>query len=487
MQKKLLFIRKMMTQSIQNNRAYQHARSVHTPLRTCALALFVGAIALLLGCPDNNALIGTDTIPPPEITNLSAVGGDKNIMLSWEKPMVTDFAKVVIRWEPGNGVAEVHHDASPDNRYTVSGLANDTEYTVTIQSVDRDSNASVGIVRAATPAAINPAAPAAVSAVTATAVDGQVALAWTNPGDSDLAKIAISWTPNDGAAEVLAGATPNSSYIVSGLANAVAYLFTITAVDTMDTAAPALTISATPRAPLSLALDVTSDGITLASGESKLFLIENLSHQKAYRLLLNKSVGGTIAIAKIYDGTSDISAHNRLSGVSPHSSGIGATYFPYKERLFLPGRVGNYLFEVYNSHASKQAKNTTLVIGAYTTAPRMITDGVTRYGNPNFATADTYYYVAYTLGLMDTLMFDDAYDDAITDFSGIVAIVNPRPPTDFNATIFASFGVISGTAPLLRPESSIMPQVFFIECDTTIVSTADGNNTGLFFTVSAPY
>ncbi|MDR2739955.1 MAG: hypothetical protein LBB68_09030, partial [Treponema sp.] len=62
-------------------------------------------------------------------------------------------------------------------------------------------------------------APAKVSGLTGTAGDGQVVLTWTDPTDTDLDHIEITWEPGGGSASVPRG---TGTYTAAGLTNGTA-------------------------------------------------------------------------------------------------------------------------------------------------------------------------------------------------------------------------------------------------------------------------
>ncbi|MBQ0001962.1 MAG: SUMF1/EgtB/PvdO family nonheme iron enzyme, partial [Treponema sp.] len=93
-----------------------------------------------------------DLTPPAPVTNLTAkCTASGTVKLTWTNPTDTDFAKVVITYEPGNGNVIVAKTDSPNNEATVIGLTNDTEYTFTVKAYDNAGNASSGVNKKCTP------------------------------------------------------------------------------------------------------------------------------------------------------------------------------------------------------------------------------------------------------------------------------------------------------------------------------------------------
>src|SRR5574344_1794913 len=97
-------------------------------------------------------------------------------------------------------------------------------------------------------------APATVTNVAATAGDGKVVLTWSDPADSDLYGVRVSYTPAGGASGNIRAAFADGvlvakgaqTYIVTGLTNGTEYTFSVYAVDTSQNESAAATVSATP-------------------------------------------------------------------------------------------------------------------------------------------------------------------------------------------------------------------------------------------------
>ncbi|MEZ7821021.1 MAG: InlB B-repeat-containing protein [Patescibacteria group bacterium] len=93
--------------------------------------------------------VATDTTPPSNVTSLTAAAGDGQVVLTWNEPSESDFAKVSIS---GTGFTTVEVSKGITSQ-TITGLANSTLYTFTVKSIDTNGNISSGVSKDATPVA----------------------------------------------------------------------------------------------------------------------------------------------------------------------------------------------------------------------------------------------------------------------------------------------------------------------------------------------
>jgi formylglycine-generating enzyme required for sulfatase activity len=90
-------------------------------------------------------------------------------------------------------------------------------------------------------------APGEVTSLVATPSDGEIALSWNDPSDSDLDDVEITWEPDGAAAQSVAPGT--GSYTATGLSNGTAYTFTVVTVDATGNVSAGVEVTATPQAP----------------------------------------------------------------------------------------------------------------------------------------------------------------------------------------------------------------------------------------------
>jgi hypothetical protein len=185
-----------------------------------------------------------DTTPPGNVTSLAAAAGNGQVTLTWTDPTDADLKEIEITWTPNGTTPQTV--AKGTQTKTITGLTNGTPYTFTVKAKDNAENLSAGETTTATPGSSPPpdtTPPAKVTGLAAAAGDGQVSLTWTDPTDTDLKEIEITWTPGDGNATVTKG---TQTKIITGLTNRTAYTFTVKAKDTTGNQNTGETTTATP-------------------------------------------------------------------------------------------------------------------------------------------------------------------------------------------------------------------------------------------------
>jgi chitodextrinase len=202
----------------------------------------------------SEALVNDET-PPAKVTNLAAEAGNGQATLTWTDPADTDLAAIEITFVPAvTDVTQPITVVKGVQSRTVTGLANGTAYTFTVKAVDDSGSKSEGASTTATPseALVNDETPPAkVTNLAATPGNGEATLAWTDPADTDLASIEITFTPAvTGVDQPITVAKGVQSKIVTGLANETAYNFTVIAVDVSGNKSAGATATATPEAPI---------------------------------------------------------------------------------------------------------------------------------------------------------------------------------------------------------------------------------------------
>ena len=87
-------------------------------------------------------------------------------------------------------------------------------------------------------------APGEVTSLRATAGSGSITLGWTNPADTDLTRILISWSPGDGSHVIRSSSI--EQYEVKGLTGSTEYTFTVKTQDKSGNVSAGVTVKGTP-------------------------------------------------------------------------------------------------------------------------------------------------------------------------------------------------------------------------------------------------
>ena len=127
--------------------------------------------------------------PPPAPSGLTAIARTPTISLSWTDPEDSAISKYQHRVSADGGTTwnpdwtDVSDSDATTTSHTVTGLANDTTYTIELRAVRGQD-----IVGAASSITATPATPPAPSGLTATAGPLTIGLSWTDPEDPDISK-----------------------------------------------------------------------------------------------------------------------------------------------------------------------------------------------------------------------------------------------------------------------------------------------------------
>ena len=186
----------------------------------------------------------------PEGVQLSAVGGDGEVALSW----VYTGSEVVTGWEVRRS-SDGGSTWSPDwtavlgsdgatRRYTVGSLTNGTAYTFAVRGLITGSDPVVSNAVSATPEGVE---------LSAVGGDGEVALSWVYTGSEVVTGWEVrrssdggsTWSPDWTAVLGSDGATRR--YTVGSLTNGTAYTFAVRGLITGSDPVVSNAVSATPE------------------------------------------------------------------------------------------------------------------------------------------------------------------------------------------------------------------------------------------------
>jgi len=212
---------------------------------------------------------GHEVVAPAAPTGVAATPGDESATVSWTAPPAPPGAPVLsytVRTSPGGPTATAPGSATSA---TVVGLANGSSYTFTVSATNEagegPESAPTGPV---TPADTSPPGP--VSGFTATASAdqvGQVALAWANPGDADLAGVVVQLAqgatpPASSAAGTRVYQGTGTAATVTGLSAGTTYSFAAFAYDEVPNDSAAATATMTTPVPTSLEATASASIVT---------------------------------------------------------------------------------------------------------------------------------------------------------------------------------------------------------------------------------
>ena len=188
----------------------------------------------------------------PAPTNLAADPGDRKAILQWDTgdASITDYR---VHWQATSSGAtpeiwDVEAGSGNTTTTTISPLTNGTEYTFTVQAVDKSGSTAVitGLPSSATatPAPV-PDGPANLSA---TARSQEVALTWTDPDDDTITKYRVSTNGGTNFIDIEGSSAATTTTTVTGLTNGTLYTLALRAVNDSGDGLPA-SATATPLWP----------------------------------------------------------------------------------------------------------------------------------------------------------------------------------------------------------------------------------------------
>ena len=173
--------------------------------------------------------------------------------VTWTEPTAADYSHILLSWTPEAGLpAQPLRVDSGTTTAAITGLTDGTEYMFTAVSVDALGNQSASSDEAAVTADSTP--PGAVTNISTALTSTTISLTWTDPSDSDLSHVELTWLPADGGQtsplRVEAGVQAGQ---VTGLNSNAQYTITITTFDAAGHAGTAATARATTTAAITIA------------------------------------------------------------------------------------------------------------------------------------------------------------------------------------------------------------------------------------------
>jgi parallel beta-helix repeat protein len=216
-----------------------------------------------------------DQTPPAAPQGLTAIAGDRQIILKWRQNTEADFLRYrIYHGTSPNPITKVDSTNNiADTTKIFTGLTNGTKYYFRIAAVDQSLNES-GFSNevSATPTATD-LPPAAPQGLTASAGDRQITLKWQQNTEANFLRYRIyrGTSPNPITKVDSTNSIADTSKTFAGLINGTRYYFRITAVDqnlnesgySNEVSATPATANVPPAAPQNLAATAGDRQITL--------------------------------------------------------------------------------------------------------------------------------------------------------------------------------------------------------------------------------
>ena len=192
---------------------------------------------------------------PPAPTGLIATAGNAQVTLAWTASSGATSYNVYRSTVAGNEGTTPIATGVAGTAWINTGLTNGTLYYYRVAAVNAGGTSGMSNEASATPKVPAPPAP---TGLTATAGNAQVTLAWTaSSGAASYNVYRSTVAGNEGTAPIATGVTA-TAWINTGLTNGTLYYYKVAAVNAGGTSGMSNEASATPKAPPSGPVNVTS-------------------------------------------------------------------------------------------------------------------------------------------------------------------------------------------------------------------------------------
>lgn len=218
-----------------------------------------------------------DSTEPDAPTGLSAVRGDRRIILNWDDNVESDLAFYNVYWAAASGGPYVLLTTRATSDHVVTGLTNGDEYWFKIAAVDTSGNEStLSSSDSATPDLPDPddvTVPDIPTGLEAVGTDRTVTLNWDDAAESDFASYAVYRASQSGGPFVLLTTRTVSSYINSGLTNGTTYYYKVSTVDqTGNESDPTDEVPGTAEVPIDTIPPPIPTGLSAVKGNTTITL-----------------------------------------------------------------------------------------------------------------------------------------------------------------------------------------------------------------------
>ena len=214
--------------------------------------------------------------PPGAPAGLTATGGDATIDLNWSGPTDGAISRYQVRVSADGGTGwdpdwtDISGGGPDTTSHRLTGLTNDTEYTIELRAVRGASSAGPAARATAMPRPEPPPAPAGLKATGGyTTID----LNWSDPSDGAITKYQVRVSADGGAGwdpdwtDVSGSGAATTSHTLTGLTNDTAYTIELRALRG-ETVGAAASARSTPRPEP----PPSPDGLTATGGDTTIDL-----------------------------------------------------------------------------------------------------------------------------------------------------------------------------------------------------------------------
>lgn len=180
-----------------------------------------------------------NSLPPGPPRSLTIAPGYGSLGLAWTVPSYVGTSPItnyIIKYIPNTGIESLLHTNSISTSYTLSGLLNNTNYTVSVAAINAVGTGQYGDPSNGSP--IAPSAPQAPIALTVKPFDSGLAITWqppTNNGGTPITGYVTQYTPSGLLTETINIGSAATGYSISGLVNNIEHTVRVAPINSAGT------------------------------------------------------------------------------------------------------------------------------------------------------------------------------------------------------------------------------------------------------------